>query len=225
MRFLRNLSPELWLAADTPLFGNLFLRQRPKRVDVRAAEKKKTDDEKPLSNGNGVQNGQNGHLGPVTNGWHGGESEPDVTWTEVFWYLCDPRGITYDFGATAFKAPEWRDVNNRTSFLLSTVWQVARLLIMLDIFQTLMQSIPGTTAGTPQGGSIYIDGVSTPLRYLISTLMSLSMGSAIYCGMDMMHDVFTLASVGLFGQDPAEHPPLFWEPMKGTSLHQLWGRR
>ncbi|KAG9005312.1 hypothetical protein FRB95_007575 [Tulasnella sp. JGI-2019a] len=206
------------------------LKRRPKRVYVRDLEKKRKDEDHSVTSSDG-EDIKNNRLTPMNgNGWHsngsvGHREEPPVSWKESFRYLCDPRGITYDFGASAFKAPEYRNVNNRTTFLLSSMWEVVFKLVMLDVFQTIIQSVPGTTIGTPGGGSIFIEGVPAPVQFVVATLLSISMGSAIYCGMDLMHHNFTIVSVGLFGGDPAEHPPLFWKPLSGTSLRQLWSKR
>lgn len=144
-------------------------------------------------------------------------------------FLSDPRGISYNFGASFFKPPEKRNVNNRSSFLFSTLCEVLWFIVLADatatIFEMVVLAVPETTITTSQGGSIYIESVPVPFRYFVSTVWTVCIGAGVYICLNLFHLLFTLVSVGLFQLDPAEHPPLFWSPYKASSVRELWGKR
>jgi len=149
----------------------------------------------------------------------------DGSLTQVVAYLADPRGIRYDYDPRTFRAPETRNVHDRTSFLLSTVLSTVLHVGLFDVCQTIIQTIPGTTVGSPKGGSIFIHSIPIPFRYIVSTAICLAMGTAVYAGLEAGHNLLTLFSVGICDADPADHPPMFWAPWTATSVRELWSKR
>ncbi|KAG9023166.1 hypothetical protein FRB95_013476 [Tulasnella sp. JGI-2019a] len=154
----------------------------------------------------------------------GSQQLSQATLGDLVHYLFDPRGISYDFGAGTFQAPETRNIDNRTTFLLFTFLRCLLFFTLCDLTLMVFQSIPGMTA-TPEGGSLYNPEFSSPLRFLTSTTLVLCTGCATYFGLSVFHYTTTLISVGLFRQDPAEHPFLFWYPYMATLVRELWGKR
>ncbi|KAG8886820.1 hypothetical protein FRB98_000956 [Tulasnella sp. 332] len=153
------------------------------------------------------------------------ESGAPATPGDVLHFLLDPRGVSYDFGAQIPRAPETRNVNSRSSFLLSTLYRAVFFFLMLDVSLVTFQSVPGTTVSTLAGGSLYNPDLPPLQRYLTSGLLVLCCGAAPYFGLSFFHYVITLLSVGIFRQDPAEHPFIFWSPHNATSVRELWGKR
>ncbi|KAG8905497.1 hypothetical protein FRB99_008842 [Tulasnella sp. 403] len=192
-----------------------FLKQPPKRVVALPRVTTPESDDTSSSGGNSKNGAKDCFREEVI--------PPSVS--EAFAYLCDPRGISYDFGARAFQPPEWRDVNNRTTFLLSTLWRVILRSCAMDAIQVAFRMIPGTTIGSPQGGSIFIPSLPLPWRYVVSSAITIATGFCVYCGLNIGHDLITLFRVGVLGDDPSYYPPLFWRPWEAASLRELWSKR
>lgn len=62
-------------------------------------------------------------------------------------------------------------------------------------------------------------------RYLRAAIISNLTGLVAYSGLQTSYDVFTVAGILLFRQDPAQWPPAFETPWCATSLNEFWGRR
>ncbi|KAG8950355.1 hypothetical protein FRC04_007797 [Tulasnella sp. 424] len=216
---VRNYGVGLFnFAAALKLLEMSFTRTAPQRIPKSAPPKK-------LINGDAkAQSTYN----------QNGSSEPNATEAagttgsikEVMEYLCDPRLLHYD--ATMARNSydlETRDTTNRLSFLLSTILLYVTHVAFLDLFQTIVQSLPNPGLGTPGGGSIFNDSVSPPFRYLISSVAVLCAGGSVYCGLQAGHNIVTLIGVGLLGQDPSDYPPMFDKPWLSTSVRELWSKR
>lgn len=196
------------------LYEFTVLTSRPVYVPVRKKEKvEKIKDEDRNQDGN------------LSDRSLRGKTHSPPTPGDVLHFLLDPRGVSYDFGTRIPRAPETRNVDNRTSFLLSTLSRAVFFFLMLDVALVLFQSIPGTTVSTFAGGSLYNPNLPPIQRYFTSTMLVLCSGAAPYFGLSFCHYVITLISVGIFRQDPAEHPFIFWSPYNATSVRELWGKR
>jgi len=192
--------------ASMKLIELTFLKSRPQRRVLKKHPIKKGD-APPASNGETVRT----------------EQMPGIR--DALSYLADPRGICWDTGLEAFFAPETRDLSNAKNFLRQTLWRAVTCFMIFDIAQTLLQCIPNTTLGTPQGGSIFFSHLSPIPRYAVSTILSVTTCWVIYFAMDAIHCMITIVAVGLFKQDPSEYPPLFWNPWQATSLRNFWSKR
>jgi hypothetical protein len=191
--------------ASMKLIELTFLESRPQRKPVQNHHKK---DPKPQQS-NGLK--------------HHNEPQPGIL--DALSYLADPRGIRWDTGNDSFFGPEPRDLTNRSKFLSQTFWWTVCCFLFFDTAQTILQCIPNTTFGTPQGGSIFFQDLSPIPRYTVSTIISVTTCWVIFFAMEAIHGMITLVCVGLFGQDPAEYPPLFWRPWQACSLRNFWSKR
>ncbi|KAG9022924.1 hypothetical protein FRB95_013949 [Tulasnella sp. JGI-2019a] len=62
-----------------------------------------------------------------------GQLLSQATLGDLVHYLFDPRGISYDFGAGTFRAPETRNIDNRTTFLLFTFLRCLLFFTLCDL--------------------------------------------------------------------------------------------
>ena len=146
-------------------------------------------------------------------------------WSEVLAYLGDPRGLQHDLGLQTPRIHNSQAELDKPTYLWNRLTASIFHILLFDLFQTIGQTVPGTTMGTPQGGSIYIPSIPLPWRYLVSSLSVWNMGAGIYSGIQAGYELYTLVSVGLFGTDPVDHPPVFCQPWLGTSVRELWSKR
>lgn len=212
-------------AATMKLVEVSFKRERPVRLAESVAVSSSDSEQDASGKERGASSSQPNGNGKPPKKRADYKIEPaDGSLTQVIAYLADPRGIRYEYDPRAFRSPEARVVKNRASFLLQTLESTVIHIGVFDLCQTIIQSIPGTTAGTPQGGSIFVPSIPSIWRYCVSTVMVLSMGLGVYAGLEAGHNITTLFSVGVCRADPADHPPMFWKPWAATSVRELWSK-
>lgn len=205
-------------AAALKLLEMTFSRTSPRRI-ISSAPVTRPSNGDVQAKATHAQNGAAKPNGPETAATTG-------TLKEIIEYLCDPRLLHYDTKmAQNSHDLETRDTTNRASFLLSTLFLYLIHILLLDLFQTTIQSLPNPGLGTPDGGSIFNDSIPPPFRYIISSIAVLCTGGSVYCGLQAGHNVLTLVAVGLLGQDPFDYPPIFDKPWLSTSVREVWSKR
>lgn len=146
-----------------------------------------------------------------------------ASWRDVLSYLSDPRGIHWDVDSKPPRAAERRNVKNKKMFLSTTLWWLVQDLVIADLCQVVFEVVQPSIA-TAKGGSIFDPTLPVPHRYIVSSLLTITMGLEVYVAIDGGYQAFTLGSVGLFGGDPVDYPPIFDKPWAATSVRQLWTR-
>lgn len=111
------------------------------------------------------------------------------------------------------------------AFVLWTLASICFHLPVLDLLQYAVQRFGPGTFGTVKGGSIFDPNLNPLIRYSRSTFISFLSGLVVYCAIQVAYDISTLFGVVVFGQLPAQWPPVFNDPWNATSLSEFWAKR
>ncbi|CDO70746.1 hypothetical protein BN946_scf184798.g61 [Trametes cinnabarina] len=130
------------------------------------------------------------------------------------------RGLGWKFGR-GVHVPKARRSSERSAYLKRTASSVIRTLLLVDLFDSFLETLPGMTV---QSGTIFFPDLPPITRYLVSTLLHLCTGITVIYGLEMWYDIASLIGVGLFHQSPALWPPMHDIPARMTSLHEFWSK-
>jgi len=132
------------------------------------------------------------------------------------------RGIGWNYGRGVHIPPEYRTLD-RGPFLWNNFLTFAKGYLAVDAVQAFFRYTP--EPGAPRGASLW-NPVLPPLqRYALSTATHLICGSTIQLGIEMLYAVATMIGVGLCGQSPSDWPPVYGNPWKSDSVHDLWAKQ
>jgi hypothetical protein len=135
--------------------------------------------------------------------------------------LCAMRGIGFQFGKDVH-VPLHDKPLHRKAFLWATTLSFVENVLLVDLQESLLKLVPGV--GTPDGGTIFLPHLPPLYRYLLSTLLSVCLGSAILASLQAGYDFCTLFAVGLLRQSPLAWPPMMGDPWKADSVSTLWSK-
>jgi len=106
-----------------------------------------------------------------------------------------------------------------------SLWKSLIGLILFDFLHYYVQSLSPTGFGSPNGGSVWMEGYPPLQRYFMSTYVTFLAGIVIYLAIDIPYAFHSLLGINVLGQKPEEWPPVSDCPWKATSLTDFWGRR
>ena len=135
--------------------------------------------------------------------------------------MCTMRGIGWNFGKGVVIPPETRNLN-RGPFLRNTFYAFLKCYLITDGIQTIFANLP--LIGSFHGGSIFYPHLPPSLRYTVSTVLHVLVGTVVIYSVQMFYHLATLVCVGILGQSPVSWPPVFGKPWRADSLHVLWAR-
>ncbi|KAI8998789.1 hypothetical protein BD414DRAFT_133926 [Trametes punicea] len=130
------------------------------------------------------------------------------------------RGIGWEFGR-GVHVPRVRRPLDRGPYLRVTLLSVLRTYLLVDFFDSFLETLPGITVS---GGTIFFPNLHPVARYIVSTALHLGTGIIVILGLEMWYDVASLIGVGLFHQVPSQWPPVHDEPWRMSSLHEFWSK-
>lgn len=132
------------------------------------------------------------------------------------------RGVGWDFGTyTPIPQAIPGRPSEREAFIRTTVKNIVRNLLLIDLIDTVTKCIPGVTA---TGGTIFLQELPPLERYLLSTAIHVGHGLLIFAGVALTYDVGSLIGVVLFNQMPAAWPPIHGGLFSARSVHEFWAK-
>ncbi|KXN88492.1 putative long-chain-alcohol O-fatty-acyltransferase 8 [Leucoagaricus sp. SymC.cos] len=120
---------------------------------------------------------------------------------------------------------ETRPTHSRGAFLITTLVNFIKYIVIADHIHYAIQWFGPTTLGSPYGGSIHHPTLPPIQNFLRSTVISFLGGLLVYTSITTVYEAFTLIGVGIFNQHPLQWPPMFDAPWMATSLTEFWARR
>lgn len=118
-----------------------------------------------------------------------------------------------------------RPTHSRSAFLLTTLINLVKYVIIADHLHWIIQWFGPTTIGSPSGGTIHDYSLPPFQSFLRSTLISFLAGLLICTSIQAAYELFTLFGVGILDQHPSQWPPVFDSPWLATSLSEYWAKR
>lgn len=133
------------------------------------------------------------------------------------------RGHGWDWSRGVYIPRPTRPASRMTFVLYTFVSVVMHALICGALHRVVLSFAP--VGSIPGGSSIFDESLPFLVRYFRSSIITICTAFAIHAVMQMNYSLCTILGVLLFGQDPAQWPPVFDAPWRATSLSDFWGRR
>ncbi|KAI0831141.1 hypothetical protein BC628DRAFT_1312062, partial [Trametes gibbosa] len=130
------------------------------------------------------------------------------------------RGIGWDFGRYTPVPPSTRPPERR-AYIRATAKNILYKHLLIDLIDTVTKSLPGITTTS---GTIYLQDVASPQRYVISTAIHLGHGLLIFSGVALVYDCMSLVGVIFFNQSPTWWPPIHGDLFQARALHDFWAK-
>ncbi|KAF8510520.1 hypothetical protein BU17DRAFT_55313 [Hysterangium stoloniferum] len=132
------------------------------------------------------------------------------------------RGIGYKFGKN-IKLPSHPELSKPGSIFLILLQKITVNFLIVDILVFFWSFTAPNRE--PWGGSIFIQSLPWPQRYLMSTIYHATVGCLAVTLLNTGYYIYTLIGVYILSQPYESWPPLFDNPFASQSLHDLWAKR
>ncbi|KAF8507387.1 hypothetical protein BU17DRAFT_57470 [Hysterangium stoloniferum] len=139
-------------------------------------------------------------------------------WDIMFAY----RGIGYKFGKD-IKLPSYPEISKPGSIFHILLRRIIVNFLVADLLVFFWNFTAPNRE--PWGGSIFIQSLPWPQRYLVSTIYHATLGCLAVTLLNTGYYIYTLIGVYIFSQPYESWPPLFDNPFASQSLHDLWAKR
>ena len=134
------------------------------------------------------------------------------------------RGHGWEWSRGLYVPHETRPTNRIAFAFYALLSGVAHGLIY-SALQFVIHAFTAGVGSSTQGSPVFDETLPFLVQYLRASIISTMTGVVIHTGSQMTYDLLTVPAILLFGQDPAQWPPVFDNPWCATSLSDFWGRR
>ena len=134
------------------------------------------------------------------------------------------RGHGWDWSRGLYVPRDTRPTN-RGAFAFYALLSGAAHGFVCGALHIAIQTFAGGVGSSTQGPTIFDETLPFFVRYFRSSIISTLAAFGIYTILQLSYDLATIPAVLLFGQDPAQWPPVFDHPWRATSLNEFWSRR
>jgi hypothetical protein len=134
------------------------------------------------------------------------------------------RGYGWDWSRGVYIPRETRPTNHR-GFMFHVILSATFHALFCGVLHSTIRSFSPIELGSLSGASIFDETLPFYVQYPRACIISLIAAFEIYAGVQTCYDACTIIAVLVFGQDPAQWPPVFDAPWRATSLSEFWGRR
>lgn len=144
---------------------------------------------------------------------------------DTFDLATNLRGHGWSWSRGLQVPPETRPTHSRGIFLLVTLLNLIKFVLIADHLHWVVQWFAPATIGAPSGGTIHDPSLPLIHNFLRSTLISFLTGLLICSSIQAVYELLTVIGVGVFQQHPLQWPPMFDSPWLATSLTEFWAKR
>jgi hypothetical protein len=144
---------------------------------------------------------------------------------DTFDLFFNLRGHGWSWSCGLYVPPETRPTHSRSAFLITTLVNFFKFLVLADHLHWTIQWFGPTTFGSPRGGSIYDPSLPPIHSFIRANLIAFLGGLLVWAIIQTVYELSTLIGVGILNQHPLQWPPLFDSPWLSTSLSEFWAKR
>ncbi|KIK92097.1 hypothetical protein PAXRUDRAFT_148075 [Paxillus rubicundulus Ve08.2h10] len=143
---------------------------------------------------------------------------------DVFDLAANIRGYGWDW-SKGLHVPHSTRPSAHTRFVACAILFAGLHAFMCGVFHIAVKAFSPDTFGSTIGGTIFDETLSSSIRYLRSSIITILITSVMYCLLQMGYNLCIIPAVLILRQDPAQWPPAFDRPWIATSVSDFWGRR
>ncbi|KIN99567.1 hypothetical protein M404DRAFT_155017 [Pisolithus tinctorius Marx 270] len=134
------------------------------------------------------------------------------------------RGVGWNWSKSLRFPPDKRPPS-RPWFIISVFLSALFHSFICGVMQLAVRAFSPETFTVLSGGTIFDPTLPPLIRYIRSSVLSILVGFSIYAFVQTMYNLGTFFGVAVLQQDPAQWPPVFYEPWNADSLRDFWGYR